>query len=275
MNAETAIIELAKAIRKMDTAAFAEFAPALIAWAKKYDIGDRESLGSTGDGDPVEWVQGHFSVGVPKAIWHRADNPDGLNVLCGWTTPGAPTVCRQSMRWEPEPLSRCAHCEAAFVARFGVLGSTGDEAPEKGPYTGPAQTISQYQRALEAAGEDNALKFTAADEELERLRFKMAEIGGVVSRELKGCTLSRAGTVFEEIEGIIRGDTMGKTPEGPRLVSEPVWKEATCKSCGAAVEYLPEHVETGRRSLMGKEYEDWERVKCPREGCEGYAYIKG
>ena len=61
----------------------------------------------------------------------------------------------------------------------------------------------------------------------------------------------------------------------PRLVSPPEEKIVKCQECRAKIGYLPEEVEAGRRSIMGREWENWKRVKCPRADCLGHGYIEG
>lgn len=58
-----------------------------------------------------------------------------------------------------------------------------------------------------------------------------------------------------------------------RLLSEPEEKTAQCGSCKAKIGYMPEEVERHViRDYSGVGDVHW-RVKCPRLGCEGYAYV--
>lgn len=59
----------------------------------------------------------------------------------------------------------------------------------------------------------------------------------------------------------------------PWIIKEPPGHEAECKACRAVIGYLPEYVERGTRTVM-TETESYARVKCPRQGCPGYAYVE-
>lgn len=57
----------------------------------------------------VLWVMEHH-----RNMHHRSADKDGVQVLCGVSIPGSPTVTRRSDRWEPSAEQRCPKCEALY-----------------------------------------------------------------------------------------------------------------------------------------------------------------
>lgn len=60
----------------------------------------------------------------------------------------------------------------------------------------------------------------------------------------------------------------------PKIVEPPKPNRVVCDACRATVEYLPEEVEEYHGTDMGGGPDGFKRVKCPRQACPGYGYIK-
>jgi hypothetical protein len=59
-----------------------------------------------------------------------------------------------------------------------------------------------------------------------------------------------------------------------KIVEPPKGKHVDCQDCRATIEYLPEDVQRRDGKDISGGPDGWERVKCPREGCPGYGYIR-
>lgn len=62
-----------------------------------------------------------------------------------------------------------------------------------------------------------------------------------------------------------------------RIVAPPkpkMAKRVRCRACDSRIEYMPEEVERHDGTDISGGPHGYERVKCPRPGCEGHGYIR-
>lgn len=59
-----------------------------------------------------------------------------------------------------------------------------------------------------------------------------------------------------------------------KIVKPAKPKRAVCEDCRATIEYLPEEVQERHGRDYGGGPDGFKRVKCPRPGCKGFAYIE-
>lgn len=59
-----------------------------------------------------------------------------------------------------------------------------------------------------------------------------------------------------------------------KIVKGPEPNQVKCRDCRATIEYLPEEIQTYSGTDISGGPDGYERVKCPRNGCPGYGYVR-
>lgn len=59
----------------------------------------------------------------------------------------------------------------------------------------------------------------------------------------------------------------------PKVIDAPLMT-VVCNSCKATLAYEPHEIERYNGKDISGGPDGYERVKCPRRGCEGYGYIR-
>ena len=59
-----------------------------------------------------------------------------------------------------------------------------------------------------------------------------------------------------------------------KIVEPPIGKRVKCDDCRATIEYMPEEVQEHNGTDYSGGPDGYRRVKCPREKCPGFGYIR-